>query len=160
MRYTGLMLAVSAVVLNACGGGDAPKPADSARPAASTPPAAAVAAVPAGPDTTTINMVVEGGTVYKFVPADVTVKPNSALKFVAVSGNPHNVAFFPSELPADVKAQLMANMTEQTAELQGPTMMTPNQVYVVSLGGVKAGKYNFDCPLHKAFNMKGSVTVQ
>jgi plastocyanin len=159
MRYTGLMLAVSAVVLNACGGGDAPKPADSAPPAASTPPAAAVAAVPAGPDTITINMVAEG-TAFKFVPADFTAKPNSALKFVAVSGNPHNVAFLPAQLPADVKAQLMANMTEQTAELQGPTMMTPNQVYVISLGGVKAGKYEFDCPLHKAFNMRGSVTVQ
>jgi plastocyanin len=159
MRYTGLMLAVSAVVLNACGGGDN-KPADSAAPAPSTSaPAPTVAAVPITADTVTINMIAEGPT-FKFVPADVTVKPGSGLKFVVVSGQPHNVAFFPAELPPDVKAQLNANMTGQTAELQGPLMMQPGEAYVVSLGGVKAGKYNFDCPLHKAFNMKGTVTIQ
>jgi plastocyanin len=159
MRYTGLVLAMSAVVLNACAGGDTAKKPDS-MPAAQNPtPAATATPMPITSDTVTVRMLAEG-TTFKFDPADVTVKPGGGIKFVVVSGQPHNVAFMPAELPADVKAQLNANMDRQTAELQSPLMITPGEVYVVSMAGVKPGKYNYDCPLHRAFNMKGTVTVQ
>jgi plastocyanin len=156
MRYFGLALLASATVLSACGGA-ADKPADST-PAmqAEVPPATAM---PITGDTTEVKMVGDG-TIFKFEPAEVTIKTGDGIKFVFVSGGPHNVQFPPAGLPADVRAQLKANMPNQMGELTSPPFMSAGESYVVSFGGVKPGKYIFDCPLHVLFNMKGAVTVQ
>ncbi len=155
MRYTGLVLLMSAVVLNACAGGDKPKPADS--PAAAVPSGPATA-MPITGDTVTVRMT-GAGTAFSFEPADITVKAGGGIKFISVAGFPHNVRFPETGLPADVKAQLLANMPNQFLPLQSGALMQ-NESYVVSFAGVKPGKYVVDCPLHLAFNMKGTVTVQ
>jgi plastocyanin len=157
MRYSGLALVLSAVVLSACGGGgDAP---DQSKAAPAATPDTAVAAMPITGDTVVVDMIAEGNT-FKFMPTDVTVKAGDGIKFVTKSGNPHNVAFNPMELPADVRAQLKANMTDQSAELQSPILPNIGDSYVISFGGVKPGKYNITCPLHIAQGMRGTVTVQ
>ena len=153
------MLLASAVILGGCGGGGDTKPPASGQPATQTPPLAATE-MPITGDTHTVKMIVEGGTVYKFDPVDVTIKSGDGIKYVVVSGQPHNVRFPPMNLPPDVKAQLNANMKGQTAELQSPPLMNPGDFYIVSFGGVKPGKYEVDCPLHLMFSMKGTVTVQ
>ena len=169
MRFNALALLAGAMLVGACGGGEktnetagatsvgattAQEPVSGATTTAAT---GAAAAMPATGQTHTVNMVMEG-TTYKFVPADITVKQGDAIKFVMVSGAPHNVAF--TDVPADAKAQLDANMPEKVAEVAGKMLMNPNEEYVVSFAGVKPGTYNFVCQPHIAMGMKGTVTVQ
>ncbi|MDV7399684.1 plastocyanin/azurin family copper-binding protein, partial [Arthrospira platensis SPKY1] len=73
---------------------------------------------------------------------------------------PHNVAFDPTLLPADVKAQLVANMPNQASELIGPMMLTENEEYTISFAGVTPGSYEFYCTPHLAMGMKGKVTIE
>jgi plastocyanin len=166
MRFYGLALVASAPVLGACGGGE--KTADTsnaaaapaaAAPAAAAPAAGAVAKVPATGTTHTVKMLSDDKG-YRFDPADITIKSGDAIKFVTISGQPHNIAFDPATLPADVKAQLDANMDNKMAELQSPMLMNPNEEYTISFGGIKPGTYEFHCTPHLAMNMKGKVTVQ
>jgi plastocyanin len=168
MRFYGLALFAGATVLGACGGGGE-KAADTTK---AVPPAAAAPAAPGGaaPTSTVPKVAATGATHeikmigddkgYRFEPADVTIKSGDALKFVNVTGGPHNIAFDAETMPADAKAQLDANMDNKMADLSSPMLMNPNEEYTISFGGVKPGKYTFHCTPHLAMNMKGSVTVQ
>ena len=166
MRFNGLALVMSAVVLGACSGGDktgttTDSAAAGAAPAApaTTPATGTVAKAPATGKTHEVKMTGDG-TTYKFEPADITIKAGDAIKFVMVSGGPHNVAFDPAEIQGTAKAQLLANMDNQMSELSGPLLSNAGEVYEISFAGVPAGKYNFHCTPHLAMNMRGTVTVQ
>jgi plastocyanin len=164
MRFYGLALLAGAAVLGACGGEKAP----AAESTAAAPPAAAPA--PAAPTNALPKIAATGATVevkmvgddkgYRFEPADIKIKAGDAIKFVMVSGGPHNVAFDPTTIPAAGKAQLDANMDQKMAELSSPLMMNANEAYVISFGGVAPGVYPFHCTPHLAMNMKGTITVQ
>jgi plastocyanin len=180
MRFHGIALLAGAAILGACGGEKQPA-ADSsaaatnaATPAAttpaatdstaaaaatSTPAAGAATAAPATGTTHEVKMIGDA-TGYKFDPANITVKQGDAIKFVMVSGGPHNVAF-QNVTDAAAKAQLDANMPgAKLGELSGPMVMAPNEAYVISFAKVPAGKYDYICTPHAAMNMKGTVTVQ
>ncbi|MEP7347843.1 MAG: plastocyanin/azurin family copper-binding protein, partial [Gemmatimonadaceae bacterium] len=96
---------------------------------------------------------------YRFEPANVTVKAGDGIKFVMVTGGPHNVAFDAATVPADSKDQLFANMPN-AVDGSSPMMMNPNEAWTLSLGNIKPGKYPFHCTPHLAMNMKGEITVQ
>jgi len=169
MRFNGLALVAGAMAIVACSGGD--KKADStaattndtaAAPATTTTTTATTtgsttAAAPITGKTVEVKMIGDGST-YKFDPAEVTIKQGDAIKWVMVSGGPHNVAFI--DTPDAAKAQLSANMPQQMKDLTSPMMMTPNETYIVSFGKVPAGTYNYHCEPHAAMGMKGKITVQ
>ena len=167
MRFSGLALIASAVVIGACGGGDkTPGTTDTAAKAASTTPAPTQAAgstvpkMPATGKTWEVKMVGDG-TNFKFEPANITIKVGDNVKWILISGGPHNVTFNPAEVPAAAKAQLMANMGEnQMGEMMGPLFQNANDSYEVSFAGIPAGTYAFNCTPHLAMNMKGTVTVK
>ena len=168
MRFLGFAVVSSVIVLGACGsGGDAaadsaaaPAPTDTAAPApAATTPAATGAAAPITGQTHEVKMVGDDKG-YRFEPADITVKAGDGIKFIMVSGGPHNIAFDPATIPADVKPQLSANMPNQAGELSSPMFMNANEEYVISFANIKPGQYPFHCTPHLAMNMKGTVTVQ
>ena len=167
MRFIGLSLLASVALVAACGGGEnKATPADTtkaapaaAAPAAGAPAAGALAPIPATGDTVTVKMVGDDKG-YRFEPNAITIKAGQPVKFVMISGGPHNISFDPATVPADSKDQLNANMVGQMGELSGPLLMNPNEAYVVSFGGVKPGSYPFHCTPHLAMNMKGTITVQ
>jgi plastocyanin len=176
MRVNGLTLVASAILLGACSGGEKNQAAagDTANAAvATTPstdaatPAAGAAAPAAGAGTAaaitgtthTVQMLGDDKG-YRFEPANITVKAGDGIKFVNVSGGPHNAAFDPAAVPADAKAQLSANMPNQMSELSGPLLVNPNEEYTISFANVKPGTYNYHCTPHLAMNMKGVITVQ
>ena len=97
---------------------------------------------------------------YRFEPADIKVKAGDGIKFTMVSGGPHNVAFDPAAVPADVKAQLDANISEKMGELSSAMKMNPGESITLSLGNIKAGTYDFHCTPHLAMGMKGKITVE
>jgi len=177
MRFYRLTLAASVLALAACGGKKddaattdttaamAPAAtttdttAAAAAPAAGAPAAGAAAAAPITGKTVEVKMIGDAKG-YRFEPANITIKAGDGIKFINVSGGPHNAAFDPAEVPADAKAQLSANMPNQMAELSSPLLTAPNEAYTISFANVKPGTYNFHCTPHLAMGMKGVITVQ
>jgi plastocyanin len=168
MQLHRLALLGSAVILAACGGGEAKKdttaaatPTDTTKAAAPTPAPGTGTATYAAPTGQTHEVKMYGDDKgYRFDPADITVKAGDAIKFVLVNGGPHNIAFDPATIPAASKDQLNANMPQAMSELNSPMLMNPNEAYTISFANIKPGKYPFHCTPHLAMNMKGTVTVQ
>ena len=174
MRLNGLALLASAIVLGACGGGK--RTTDTTAATTSTTTTGATTGATAGTSAGTAGAAgatgvaapITGKTVevkmlgdekgYRFDPANVTIKQGDGVKWVNVSGGPHNVAF--DNVPANAKAQLSANMPNQMAELSSPMFMTPNEAYTISFAKVPPGTYNYHCTPHLAMGMKGTITVQ
>lgn len=163
MRFYGIALATSAFIFTACGGGDSQPAADSAAtpavaPATDAPAATAGTPAPITGTTHEINMVGDEKG-YRFEPANITVKAGDGIKFNMVSGGPHNVAFDPATIPADVKDQLFANMPNST-DGSSPMFMNAGESWTLSLGNIKPGNYDYNCTPHLAMGMKGVITVQ
>jgi plastocyanin len=173
MRFYGLTLALSAAVLGACAGGDQSNTdtvgvATDTAAVAATPAPAAPAGTPAPGGTiaavtgTTHEVKMVGDAKgYRFEPANITIKSGDGIKFTVVTGGPHNVAFDPAAIPADVKPQLDANMgADKMGELSSAMKMNPGESITISFANIKAGTYAFHCTPHLAMGMKGVVTVQ
>lgn len=179
MRFYGFAVAVGVITLGACAGGEK-NPADTTHVAVDTSSATtttttvggtpstttggttggAVAMAPVTGTTKTVNMVGDAKG-YRFEPANITVKQGDAIKFVVVSGGPHNVAFDPATIPADVRPQLDANMgTDKMGELSSNMKMNAGEAVTVSFAKIKPGQYPYHCVPHLALNMKGVITVQ
>ena len=164
MRFLGFAVVAGAVLMGACGGGEKAATDSAAAPAAeaAAAPAAAPAAGAMAPITGTTHEVkmIGDGAGYRFEPADLTIKAGDGVKFLLVSGGPHNVAFDGATLSPEAKTQLMANMPEQAGELSGKMMLNADESYTISFAGVAAGEYPYFCTPHLAMNMKGVITVK
>jgi plastocyanin len=172
MRFYGFAVAVAAISLGACAGGEN-KPGDTTHVAvdttastttttssSTTTPGGAVAMAPITGKTIEVKMYGDAKG-YRFEPANFTVKQGDGAKFVVVNGGPHNVAFDPATIPADVRAQLDANMgTDKMGELSSNMKMNPGESVTISFGNIKPGQYPYHCTPHLALNMKGVITVQ
>ena len=161
MRFYGFALAASALVLGACGGSDAPANDNATTPATDAPAAAAPAGdVAAAPVTGTVHVVNMVGDAQgdRYEPANLTVAPGDGVRFVMVSGGPHDVSF--QDVPAAVAPQLSANIPEKMGELSSKMMMNPNEEVTISFANIPAGTYNFVCTPHLAMGMTGAITVQ
>ena len=158
MRFIGSALVASAIVLGACGGGEKTPAAENAAPAAA--PAATGTAAPITGATVEVKMYGDEKG-YRFEPNAITLKAGDGIKFTFVSGGPHNVAFNPADIPADVKGQLDANIgADKMGELSSKMTMNPGESVTISFANIKPGTYPFHCTPHLAMNMKGTVTVQ
>lgn len=169
MRHFGTTaLVASAFALIACGGGE--KKADTtvattdsaaAPAAAATTPAATATAAPITGTTHEVKMMVDAKGSYVFEPSAITINAGDGIKYVIVSGQPHNVALDTTSITdASVKAQLAANMPEQASPFTSKILSAPNESYTISFANVKPGTYEVYCPLHVAMNMKQTVTVK
>ena len=167
MRFNGLALVAGAMAIVACSGGDknaeqtaATTNDTAAAPATTTTATTAgstAAMAPITGKTVEVKMIGDG-TTYKFDPANVTIKQGDGIKWIMISGGPHNVAFI--DTPAAAQSQLSANMPNQMKDLTSPMMMTATETYTVSFANVPAGTYNYHCEPHAAMGMKGTITVQ
>ncbi len=99
----------------------------------------------------------EGG--YRYDPANITIHQGDTVKFVMVSGGPHNVNFDITKMSAEAKAALSANIVDPVGELSTQYVMEPNQAIVISFAAVPIGKYEFSCSPHLAMDQRGSITV-
>ena len=167
MRFKGLARVVSAFAFAACSGGDnnsdtaAAAGTDTAAQATATAatPAAAGATAPAPITGTTHEVKMLGDDKgYRFEPADLKIKAGDGVKFVMVSGGPHNVDF--SQGAGAAANALTANMPNQMAPLSGPYLTNAGEAYTVSFANVPAGSYEYICTPHAAMNMKAKITVE
>jgi plastocyanin len=171
MRFYGIALAASAVVLGACAGGDkgagdttavaVDTSAPVTTPSTTTPPAPGGTASMAAITGTTHEVKMIGDAQgYRFEPANITVKAGDGIKFTTINGGPHNVAFDPANVPTDVQGQLDANISEKMGQLSSALKTNPGESVTVSFANIKAGKYPYHCTPHLALGMKGEITVQ
>lgn len=112
------------------------------------------------PVTHTVRM--EGdGSAYWFAPATITVRRGDRIRFVNVSGGPHNVAFDPAKTPDDVEAALAAGMPDPIAPMSGPLMVEPNAAYTMTITPrVRPGRYEYYCMPHVAMGMTAHIVVR
>ena len=173
MRFYGLAVLAGVAGLMACAGGGDRRAGDTTAvgvdtstivsAGGTTSPGTPVATGTMAPITGTTHEVKMVGDAkgYRFEPANITVKQGDGIKWIMVSGGPHNVAFDPATIPADVRPQLDANMgTDKMGALSSNMKMNPGESVTISFGNIKPGQYPYHCVPHLALNMKGVVTVQ
>ena len=166
MKISRILIGAVGMIALACGGADntnAATTGDTAAAAAATPsattPATAGTMAPITGTTHEVRMVFENNE-YKYVPANITVKAGDGIRWIMVSGAPHNVAFDPASVPEAAKSQLLANMPNQMSEFSSPMLINANETYTISFANIPAGTYNYFCTPHLAMNMRGVITVE
>jgi plastocyanin len=165
MRFT-LLTTLVAFGAVACGGRkpDASQAqAATAAPAAAAEPAAAapVSDAPASQGTVVeVKMTGDGTSKAAFEPATLTIKPGTTVRFINVSGGPHNVAFYGDSIPKGAADALKKGMPNPMGDLMGPFITQPNDKYDVSFAGAPAGTYHGYCMPHVALGMHITIVVK
>ena len=123
---------------------------------------AAPPAAPGGPGgpVVEVKMTGNGSTTAAFDPSSLTIAPGTTVRFVNVSGGPHNIAFWQDSIPAGGAASLNANMKNTIDNLSGPFLTTPAETYEVSFANAPQGTYKGYCTPHLALGMKLTIKVQ
>lgn len=163
MRLT-LLTTLVAFGVVACGGEkqSATSQAQAATPApaaAAPAPAATPAAEPVGA-IVEVKMTGDGTTKAAFEPAVLTIKPGTTIRFVNVSGGPHNIAFYGDSIPKGAADVLKKGMPNPMGDLVGPFLTQPNEQYDVAFTGAPVGTYRGYCMPHIALGMHITVTVK
>lgn len=153
MRVSAIVAGV-ALVLAACGGEK--KVEGDTTSMAAPAPAPAAAATGARHE---VQMLQEG-TTYKFVPADLSIKAGDVVVFKNVSGGAHNVQFFGDSIPAGAAAVLDAAIADKMGPLSSALIAAPGDSLVVSFAGAPVGGYTYTCTPHMAMGMHAKITVQ
>jgi plastocyanin len=97
---------------------------------------------------------------YRFEPAEVTARPGDVLVFRVASGSPHSVVFEAGGLSPDVRAALDGAMPNRSAELSSPLLTAAGAQYRIVVPPIPAGSYEFYCLPHRAYDMRGRLTVK
>jgi plastocyanin len=107
-----------------------------------------------------VKMTGNGTSIAAFEPATLTVKPGTVVRFINVSGGPHNVAFYTDSVPKGGVEALKKGMANTMGDLVGPFLTQPNEHYDVSFAGAPVGKYRGYCMPHVALGMFITVNVK
>jgi len=160
MRFT-LLTTLVAFTAVACGGDkkSAASQAEAATPAPAATSAAATTAEPAGA-VVEVKMIGNGTSQATFDPGKLTIKTGTTVRFINVSGGPHNVAFYADSVPKGGVEALKKGMPNPMGDLTGPFLTQPNEKYDVSFAGAPAGVYKGYCMPHVALGMHITITVQ
>ena len=106
-----------------------------------------------------IRMVERGKGEPRFDPASVTVRRGDVLLFRSESGGPHSVVFQGGGVSGPDRERLNEAMPRRAGDLSSP-LLTDGSEYRIVVPALTAGSYRFFCLPHKAYDMKGEVTVK
>ena len=110
-------------------------------------------------DTVTVQMI-GSSSGYSYNPSEIRIKVGQSIKFVTVSGGPHDVAFDEQDIPAGAAAALDQDMPRQQGKLTGPLVTNPDDSYIITFKNAKPGTYQFYCLPHQSFGMQGTIIVE
>ena len=153
MRFA-LLTTVVAIGAIACG-----KKADENQTQMAPPAAPPSAMAPAGP-VVEVKMTGNGTTRAAYEPATLTIAPGTTVRFINVSGGPHNIAFWSDSIPAGGAAVLNAGMMNTIDNLSGGFLTQANETYDVSFANAPTGTYKGYCTPHLTLGMKIAITVR
>ena len=83
----------------------------------------------------------------------------NGIKFVVVSGGPHEVAFDLDKVPQETKLQLLVNMPNG-ASGHSPLLSVPQEAWTLSLNGLKPGLYPYYSTPRLPQGMKGEIEIK
>jgi plastocyanin len=121
------------------------------------PPAAGAAAT--GP-VVEVKMTGNGTTRAAYEPSSLTITPGTTVRFVNVTGGPHNIAFWSDSVPSGVAPTLNAGMPNTIDNLTGPFLTNANDTYDVSFANASKGTYKGYCTPHLTLGMKIAIKVE
>jgi plastocyanin len=156
--------AAVALLAVACGGGESGGTTQE-EAAVATPQAAPVVTTQPTEGTGTVHqvqMLLNAAGQYRYVPAALTIKVGDTVRWLNVSGFPHNVAFYESKIPAGAKDQLVRLMPAEgkLGPLNGRLMTQPNDAFEMTFVDVPTGEYGYFCVPHEALGMVASLTIE
>lgn len=154
MRFA-LLTTVVAISALACG-----KKGDQTQTQQSAPPAAPAASDAATGPVVEVKMTGNGSTRAAYEPSTLKIAPGTTVRFINVSGGPHNIAFWQDSVPAGGAAALNANMKNTVDNLSGPFLTNANESYDVSFANAPKGTYKGFCTPHQTLGMKIAITVE
>ena len=153
------LMAAFGLTIMACGGGG-----DSDAQAVATAGVAGSAAAtvsPAGEATVhEVQMVLTDAGEYKYIPEELTIKAGDTVRWINVSGGPHNVQFKVGTVPDGAQAVLNAAMANRIGDMNGQLMMAPNAVYEIDFTGAPLGEYPYVCTPHEMLGMVAALTIE
>jgi plastocyanin len=96
---------------------------------------------------------------FAYEPVALTIRVGDRVRWVNVSGGPHNVAFHPDRIPPGARAFLNAAMARRIGDLSGELLVAANAVYEIAFTGAPRGTYEYFCTPHQMLGMTAQLTV-
>lgn len=156
------LMAAVAVVALACGGGE--QGAEQTPAAGAAEPQAVAQAPATGTGTVhTVEMLLTDAGMYVYRPVTLTIKAGDTVRWLNVSGFPHNVAFWGDSVPQGAQRYLQgkfAGDAQKIGPLSGRLLTQAQQSYEMTFDGAPTGTYTYYCTPHLALGMKATLTVQ
>ena len=107
-----------------------------------------------------VQMVLTEDGNYRYVPDALTIKVGDTVRWINVSGGPHNVAFYADSIPGGAADFLGEAMPNQMMPLSGGFMTAPNATYDITFVGAPTGEYGYVCTPHEPMGMVAKLTVE
>jgi len=100
------------------------------------------------------------GTLYRFEPGRVTVRPGDVLEFRAEGGAPYVVAFEPADFDPRTRDLITAALSNPARELRGPVLPDSGSRFRMTVPALPHGTYRFFSLTHMAYRMAGLLIVE
>jgi plastocyanin len=122
----------------------------------------ALAAAPAAAQATHVVRLIADASKddYRFEPATLTVRPNDVIVFRAATGAPHSIVFEGQGLSPGVRGAINSAMPGRSGDLSSPLLTAAGKEYRMVVPQIPAGSYQFYCLPHRAYDMRGAITIE
>jgi len=97
---------------------------------------------------------------YRFEPVALVVRPNDVVVFQVASGAPHSVVFEGAGLSPGVRGAINTAMPNRSGDLSSPLLTASGAEYRIVVPQLPAGAYPFYCLPHRAYDMRGQLTIK
>jgi plastocyanin len=116
----------------------------------------------AAPTVHEVQMVQTDDGNYRYIPDELTIKVGDTVRWINVSGGPHNVHFKPGDkpLPSGAEAFLKNAMPNTMGPMMGPLLVAPNATYEIDFTGAPVGEYHYVCTPHEMLGMVATLTIE
>ena len=108
-----------------------------------------------------VRMTGNGRNAAAFEPAALTIAPGTTVRFINVSGGPHNVVFWRDSIPTGSWEVLNGAIVGRQGELASPYAVQPNATIEITFPAtLPLGVYKGYCAPHLMMGMKFAITIQ
>jgi plastocyanin len=120
-----------------------------------------VSASAAGQATHVVRLIADASKDdYRFEPAALTVRPGDMVVFRVASGAPHSVVFEGEGLSPGIRGAINTAMPNRSGDLSSPLLTAPGRDLQFVVPQVPPGTYRFYCLPHRAYDMRGELTIK